>query len=259
VAMPNSSTAKHSAKDYEECLNLQQEALSSFKPDVIVGSSFGGGICLDLIGRGHWEGPAVIMCHAFQLAKPDTPVPQLVPGVPYCLVHGTRDAVVPPEHSAALLDQTVIRNAGIDGSKRMARLVQPDDTHGLRTVCGLPAKEPGSLPLPPHCLLDQLVWDVWEAANVPMGLVPDVAHGSDSSSTYSAHVGRLGGVQRRKSKTSDSSSTDDSSSSMDWVTFYHNHPYTGEFENADTEEEAAFILDQIRRDYKRLGGDISEE
>ena len=59
--MPKSRTAISCAQDYEECLELQREALRSFKPDVIVGSSFGGGLCLDLIGRGDWTGPAVLL------------------------------------------------------------------------------------------------------------------------------------------------------------------------------------------------------
>eukprot|EP01052_Picozoa_sp_SAG31_P049416 SAG31_NODE_10811_length_1094_cov_1.407035_1_plen_169_part_00 len=69
VAMPKSHSAKSCVEDYEECLELQREALRSFKPDVIVGSSFGGGLCLDLIGRGDWTGPAVLLCQAFRLAR----------------------------------------------------------------------------------------------------------------------------------------------------------------------------------------------
>ena len=38
VAMPKSSSAFRSADDYEECIQLQKQALSSFKPDVLVGS-----------------------------------------------------------------------------------------------------------------------------------------------------------------------------------------------------------------------------
>ena len=178
VAMPNSPTAKRSAEDYEECLELQREAVDSFKPDVIVGSSFGGGLCLDLIGRGHWEGPAVLLCQAFQLARPKERVPWLLPGVPYCLVHGRRDAVVPPEHSHALKTGAVVYNSHrVEDPESLVRLVEPDDTHGLKTTCGVPAdpyqyewRQPGyhgpgeseAQPLPPELWLDRLVQDLWE-------------------------------------------------------------------------------------------------
>ena len=91
-------------------------------------------------------------------------MPQLLPGVPYCLVHGKRDDVVPPEHTKVLWEQAVRRNTEIKGGGELVRLVEPDDTHGLRTVCGLPAKDPESQPLPQALLLDSLVWDLWEAA-----------------------------------------------------------------------------------------------
>ena len=177
VAMPNSPTAKRSAEDYEECLELQREAIDYFCPDVIVGSSFGGGLCLDLIGRGHWEGPAVLLCQAFQLARPKERVPWLLAGVPYCLVHGKRDAVVPPEHSHALKTGAAVYNSHrVEDPESLVRLVEPDDTHGLKTTCGVPAnpyqyewRQPGyhgpgeseAQPLPRELWLDRLVQDLW--------------------------------------------------------------------------------------------------
>eukprot|EP01050_Picozoa_sp_SAG11_P021971 SAG11_NODE_4032_length_2097_cov_2.919920_2_plen_248_part_00 len=163
VGMPKSSTAKACAEDYDECLQLQREALGAFKPDVIVGSSFGAAICLDLIGQGDWRGPAVLLCHAFRRVKPDARMPRLLSGVPYCLVHGKRDAVVPPEHSRALLEQA-LRNGKRKGGDELVRLVEADDTHGLKTVCGVRVDAPDSEPLPRELQLDCLVRDVWEVA-----------------------------------------------------------------------------------------------
>ena len=45
----------------------QSQALQSFRPDVIVGSSFGGAIVLELIQRGMWSGPAVLICPAHKV------------------------------------------------------------------------------------------------------------------------------------------------------------------------------------------------
>lgn len=236
VAMPNSGTAKQSAKDYDECRKLQVDAIESFRPDVIVGSSFGGAICMDLIGRGHWKGPAVILCHAFQLVKPDAPVPKLLPGVPYCLVHGKRDAVVPPEHSRAVVEQAALRNADIEGGDRLVTLIEPDDTHGLRTVCGLPAKDSKSEPLPPQFLLDCLVQGVWE-----------------QSRTLPLRTGEMAGEAAEKNKTEaaaiEAAREDGPSKSLSFSEFYHDHPFAAYVESGLDE-----FMDDIRWDYEQLHG-----
>jgi hypothetical protein len=158
VAMPKSGSAVRSSGDFEECVGLQERALDEFKPDVVVASSFGAAVCLELVGRGRWGGPCVLLAQAFTLLRPDAPPPRLLPDVPYCLVHGTKDAVVPIEHSRALR---------ATGSPGLVRLVEPDDTHGLRTVLGVRASHAQATPLPDHLQLRALVRDVasaWAAA-----------------------------------------------------------------------------------------------
>lgn len=49
----------------ESCLNLQLEPIKNFAPDVIVGSSYGGCISCELIRRGHWEGPTILLAPAY--------------------------------------------------------------------------------------------------------------------------------------------------------------------------------------------------
>ena len=41
--------------------------MHSFRPDVMVGSSFGGAVVLELIQRGIWSGPALLLCPAHNL------------------------------------------------------------------------------------------------------------------------------------------------------------------------------------------------
>ena len=205
VAMPNSATAPSFVHDYEECLELQREALAAFKPDVIVGSSFGGALCLDLISRGFWRGPAVLLCPAHRnimhriLRDPSREFPfrrgsdphirlpllhlrrrfperRFYPGGtappawdasmsgdhghpeggPYVVVHGKRDTVVDIADSRALLAKA---------QTACASLVEVDDGHGLKTLCGVPTDDPDAAPLPPSLLLDRLVWGLWDAAN----------------------------------------------------------------------------------------------
>lgn len=53
---------------YEQCVEVQRRALATFKPDVLLGSSWGGAITLELMLRGHWRGPAVLLAPAFHAA-----------------------------------------------------------------------------------------------------------------------------------------------------------------------------------------------
>ena len=72
-------------------------AVEAFKPDVVVGSSFGGAVLHALVNAGHWDGPCVAMASAATAAL----------GLKHAnarmvLVHGYRDDVIPFEHSRAL-------------------------------------------------------------------------------------------------------------------------------------------------------------
>src|SRR4051812_48469107 len=46
---------------YEACFSAQRDAIQSFKPDVLVGHHFGGALAIDLIRKGVWCGPAVLI------------------------------------------------------------------------------------------------------------------------------------------------------------------------------------------------------
>ena len=45
--------------NYMACLSKQIRAIQTFRPDVIVGSSFGGAVALHLLQLGIWKGPTV--------------------------------------------------------------------------------------------------------------------------------------------------------------------------------------------------------
>jgi len=106
-------------RDFEACVAQQAEAIRRFAPDVVVGSSFGGGIALALLQRGVWRGPTLLLAQAGlrQSLRAELPA-----GVPVWLVHGTRDDVVPIEDSRALARS---------GSRGLVRLIEVDDDHPL--------------------------------------------------------------------------------------------------------------------------------
>lgn len=51
----------------ETCYEQQREALHAFRPDVVIGSSFGGAMAQLLLARGQWAGPTLLLAPAGQL------------------------------------------------------------------------------------------------------------------------------------------------------------------------------------------------
>lgn len=52
-------------RSFERCVAVQARALSAFGPDVLVGSSWGGAVCLELVRQGLWSGPLVLLAPAY--------------------------------------------------------------------------------------------------------------------------------------------------------------------------------------------------
>jgi pimeloyl-ACP methyl ester carboxylesterase len=103
-------------------VEVQAAALREFHPHVLVGSSYGGAIAVELLQRGVWRGPTLLLAQA-ALRRRQAPV--LPPGVTVWLVHGTRDAIIDPEDSRVLARS---------GSPERVRLIEVDDDHALHTT-----------------------------------------------------------------------------------------------------------------------------
>lgn len=112
--------------NWDLCLQQQEEAIKQFEPDVIVGSSFGGAIAIRLLQMGKWKGPTVLLAHAFMFMKQKNPglnIDMNLPdNIPIVLIHGTKDDVVPIEHS---------RESAKMGTPGMVELIELDDGHSL--------------------------------------------------------------------------------------------------------------------------------
>ena len=106
-------------RDFEACVELHSEALVSFRPDVLVGSSFGGAVVAELLARELWSGPTLLLAQAALRRSPSQRLPL---GVRVWLVHGTRDEVIDPEDSRRLAET---------GSADRVRLIEVDDDHSL--------------------------------------------------------------------------------------------------------------------------------
>jgi hypothetical protein len=108
--------------DFEASLEVQRFALQQFSPDVLVGSSFGGAVALELLRRNHWRGPTVLLAPAAKAFGIPLSIPQ---GVPVVIVHGRRDDLIDPGDSVAL---------SRTGSPELVELVEVDDEHRLQSV-----------------------------------------------------------------------------------------------------------------------------
>ena len=107
-------------RDFEAALEVQAEALRTFRPDVLVGSSFGAALAVELLARGLWRGPTLLLAQAAVRMLDD---PRLPEGVAVWLVHGTRDELIDVEESRALARS---------GTPELVRLFEVDDDHPLR-------------------------------------------------------------------------------------------------------------------------------
>lgn len=108
---------------FERSVAVQLRALREHRPDVVVGSSFGGAVTIELLRRRAWTGPTVLLCPAhrlvceregrawapFAIERPESAV----------IVHAREDEVVAYEHSERLA-----RELGIE-------LVTVSDDHQL--------------------------------------------------------------------------------------------------------------------------------
>jgi pimeloyl-ACP methyl ester carboxylesterase len=109
-------------RDFAACVEVQAAALRSFRPEVLVGSSFGGAVVVELLRRGLWRGPTLLLAQAAMKRDSRARLPE---GVPVWLVHGWRDDIVDPEDSRALA-QT--------GTASLVRLIEVDDDHPLHAT-----------------------------------------------------------------------------------------------------------------------------
>ncbi len=106
---------------------VQRQALVAHQIVIVVGSSFGGAVCLALLQRALWSGPTVLLCPAHQLVaqRAMMPVPAGLAALPTLItahvvvVHGRQDDIVPVAHSQTL----------VAGSS--STLVLVDDDHRL--------------------------------------------------------------------------------------------------------------------------------
>jgi alpha/beta superfamily hydrolase len=108
--------------DFAGCVTLHARIIDEFRPEVLVGSSFGGAVAVALLQSGEWRGPTVLLAPAPGHFGVEESLP---PGAQVIIAHGTRDDVVDIEGS---------RRLARSSSAEWAELLEVDDDHRLQTL-----------------------------------------------------------------------------------------------------------------------------
>ena len=102
-----------------DALAHERDAVRRFRPDVLVGSSFGAAVAVELLQTGLWRGATLLLAQAALRRGARAELP---PGVPVWLVHGLRDELIDIEDS---------RRLALAGSPEWVVLHEVDDDHPL--------------------------------------------------------------------------------------------------------------------------------
>jgi predicted esterase len=116
-------------RDFAACVAVHARALTAFRPHVLVGSSFGGAVVVELLTRGLFRGPTLLLAQAAAHYRADARLPE---GVRVTLVHAPLDAVVPYSGSEQLART---------GTPELVELIACDDDHALTRFCARGALE----------------------------------------------------------------------------------------------------------------------
>ena len=116
-------TPSMDTRDFEQCVDVHARALQTFRPHLLVGSSFGGAVAVALLMRRLYTGPTLLLAQAAVRYFSDAYLPE---GVPVTLVHARQDEVIPFADSERLAQS---------GTPGLVRLLARDDDHALRGLC----------------------------------------------------------------------------------------------------------------------------
>eukprot|EP01137_Pigoraptor_chileana_P002267 Opistho-2@40865 len=107
-------------QNHDECLQRQLHAIEIFKPQVVVGHSFGAALVMEMLQKGQWKGPTVLLCPAVHPGHDNLSLPSTVPII---VVQGEEDAIVSP-----LVAEQIAKT---NSDNPALRLLEIEDDHKL--------------------------------------------------------------------------------------------------------------------------------
>ncbi len=112
------------ARSLDACVAIQREAIETFRPHVVVGSSWGGAVAAELLLEGAWRGPTLLLAPAFAKVRRATGRPvgeaeaelrRIAERTPIAIVHDPSDAVIAHQDSLRLSAGSRIALRSVDG------------------------------------------------------------------------------------------------------------------------------------------------
>jgi pimeloyl-ACP methyl ester carboxylesterase len=116
-------------RTFKRSVAVQLELLRTNQVDVVLGSSFGGAVAVELLASGAWKGPAVLLCpaHLRVAERAWRPSPELpADAAKILVVHGRQDETVPISHSRSLVKGTAARLIEVDDDHRLTATAKPE-------------------------------------------------------------------------------------------------------------------------------------
>ena len=108
---------------FSRCVEVARKAVEEHEPSLIVGSSYGGAVLMQLILDGVWNGPSVFLAQAgVKLGVGD----RLPPGTPAIFIHAPGDDVVPYVDSVTVVDNSDDHAVlwSVDGDHRLHSITE---------------------------------------------------------------------------------------------------------------------------------------
>lgn len=130
---------------FRRSVAVQLALLGANQIDVVVGSSFGGAVAVELLSSGAWKGPTVLLCPAHRLlaGRAWLPSPVLPADARILVVHGRQDETVPIDHSRALIRGTAAKLIEVDDGHRLAATATPENFREWIASLGFAQRERG--------------------------------------------------------------------------------------------------------------------
>ena len=120
------------SKSMAACVDLQRAALAKHEVDVVIGSSWGGAVSIELLVAAHWSGPTLLLAPAWQKVQ-ERIDPERVSAVyarlqalsaPIHILHAPNDEVVPIVHSQRMATGRIGLTPVPEGGHRLLPTLQ---------------------------------------------------------------------------------------------------------------------------------------
>ena len=121
AARKDAVVARALGNSFAACVEIQRAALVQEQPDIVVGSSWGGAVAVELIRTEAWKGPTVLLAPAVQRVCIRTnhgdsqEIARRLRGKRIVIFHDPTDEVVPFADSEALAREGQLELRAVDG------------------------------------------------------------------------------------------------------------------------------------------------